>query len=128
MNLCYLLAGSVANCPLHGGVLYTEKHLGNNLLSIIWSNGVSALEGLCMYGSYRENNRDLEICPLYRGVRYRGVSVKRGFTVIGMENGDLYIRYKKICVKCEAQPKHYSDKSISLVYHEATLEIFCSVE
>ena len=42
---------------------------------------MSALEGLLMYGSYRENNRDPEICPLYRGVRYRGVSVKRGFTV-----------------------------------------------
>ena len=62
--------------------LYTEKHLGKNLLSIIWSSGVSALEGLRMYGSYRENNRDPEICPLYQGVRYRGVSVKRGFTVI----------------------------------------------
>ena len=31
-----------------------------------------------MYVSY---NRDPEICPLYRGVRYRGVSIKWGFTV-----------------------------------------------
>ena len=69
---------------MHGGhfttVLYMEKHLGNNLLSVIRSNGVSALEGLCMYGS--KNNRDPEICPLYRGVHYRGVSIKRGFTII----------------------------------------------
>ena len=62
-----LLAGGVANCLLHGVFLCTKKHLGNNLLSIIRSSGVSALEGLCMYGSYRENNRDPEIilrCPL----------------------------------------------------------------
>ena len=32
-----------------------------------------------MYVSY---NRDPEICPLYRGVHYRGVSIKRGFTVL----------------------------------------------
>ena len=31
-----------------------------------------------MYVSY---NQDPEICPLYRGVYYRGVSIKRGFTV-----------------------------------------------
>ena len=31
-----------------------------------------------MYVSY---NWDPEICPLYRGVRYRGVSIKWGFTV-----------------------------------------------
>ena len=72
----------MANCPLHG-VFYTQKkHLGNNLLSIIWNSRVSALEGLCMYGSCRENNQDPEICPLYRGVHYRGVSIKQGFTVM----------------------------------------------
>ena len=31
-----------------------------------------------MYVSY---NWDPEICPLYQGVHYRGVSIKRGFTV-----------------------------------------------
>ena len=31
-----------------------------------------------MYVSY---NRDPEICLLYRGVHYRGVSIKQGFTV-----------------------------------------------
>ena len=37
-------------------------------------SGVSTLEGLCgMYVSY---NWDPEICSLYRGVRYRGVSIK----------------------------------------------------
>ena len=59
-----LLAGGVANCPLHRIFLYMEKHLGNNLLSIIRNSGVSALQGLCMYGSYRENNWDPEICLL----------------------------------------------------------------
>ena len=45
----YLLGGGVANCPLHGAFLYTKKHLGNNLLSIIRSSEVSALEWLsCM--------------------------------------------------------------------------------
>ena len=85
----YLLQlGGVANCPLRGVFLYTEKHLGNNLLSVIWSNGVSALEGLCMYGSYRENNQDPEInfvlyilvsaiegCPLSRVSLYFHVCI-----------------------------------------------------
>ena len=48
----YLLAGGVANCPF-------------DLLSIIQSSGVSVLEGLRVYGSYRESNRDPEIGPLY---------------------------------------------------------------
>ena len=64
-----------------GFFLYTEKHLGNDLLSVIQSSGVSVLEGLHMYGSCRENNRDQEICPLYRGIRYIRVSIKQGFTV-----------------------------------------------
>ena len=35
-----------------------------------------------MHVSY---NQDPEICPLYRGAHYRGVSIKRGFTVYGHE-------------------------------------------
>ena len=37
-----------------------------------------------MYVSY-----DPEICPLYRGVHYRGVSIKRGFTVYDIHPQDF---------------------------------------
>ena len=47
----------------------------------ICSSGVSVLEGVPKYGFLRQNNRATKICLLYRDVRYRGVSIKQGFTV-----------------------------------------------
>ena len=68
-------------------VLYVEKHLGSDLLSVIWSSGVPILEGLQMCESLGESNRDTKICPLstIEGCLLSGFHC-RGFY--------LYLRYK----------------------------------
>ena len=61
---CQQFEEGVITCPLRGVIFYEEKCLGNDLLSVIQSSGVSVLEGLRMYGSPGENNQDTEMCLL----------------------------------------------------------------
>ena len=78
------LAEKVHECPLNHIVCV---QLGPWKQSVIRSRGVSTIQGLL---SIEVNGRDLQNCPLYhvegcpllRGVRCWGVSVKRGSTVV----------------------------------------------
>ena len=51
------------------GFFYGESAFGIDLLSVIRSSGVSAVEGYRTYGSLRRNNRDPKLCRPLRGVR-----------------------------------------------------------
>ena len=61
----------VDNCPLNIVVV----QLGQQKLSVIWSNWVSTIQWLLKYKSEWEDNRDFQNCllycgcPLLRGVR-----------------------------------------------------------
>ena len=66
--------------PLQGGQLAATYY---------FISGVSIWRG-CI--DVMGNNQDLDICPLYRCVRYRGVFIKRGSTVFN-ETHYLYRRY-----------------------------------
>ena len=51
-----------------------------------------------MYGNLGVNNRDTKICPLSSSAHYRGVSVKRGSTV--MEYFSLNLAQLAMYVQC----------------------------
>ena len=65
----------VNECHLH-------TQLGPRKLSVIWSSGMSAIQGLLKYRSEWEDSRDFQNCPLYRECPLLRVSVKWGSTVL----------------------------------------------
>ena len=66
--------------------------LGPQKLSIIWSSGVSTIQGLLKYWSDWKDSWDFQNCLLYH-VRFSGVSVKRSSTV--MSCLDLMLKVPK---------------------------------
>ena len=55
---------------------------GPRKLFVIWSSGVSAIQGLLKYSSEWKDSRDFQNCPLYCGCTLLRVSVKQGSTVL----------------------------------------------
>ena len=65
-----------------GSLSIACEQLGPQKLSVTWSSGVSAVQGLCL--SIEVNGRTVGTFRIVRyimGVRFSGVSVKRGSTV-----------------------------------------------
>ena len=81
------LAGKVDKCPLIGVVKYCLHTLGLRKLSVIWSSGVSANQGLLKYwrtvGTFR-------IVHYIVGVCCWGVSIKQGSTVVACVTSSLH--------------------------------------